>query len=177
MAAALWGLDLMFTLARFNAGGINFETGINQLGFFSWYSPVGLDAGRNYQAKPLYYAMLAFRVAASGERIGLSLDRVPALNVSAYAVRSNHGGIWLTLINKESYRDALAEAMCPGITAAGALRLTAPSLSSKDGVLLGGTPVQNTGAWEPGPYEPVFVKQGRMEINVPAGSAALVNLR
>src|ERR1700677_3677956 len=33
MASALWVLDYMFTLATNNCGGVNMETGVNQLGF------------------------------------------------------------------------------------------------------------------------------------------------
>ena len=43
MAAALWGLDFMFTLAQFNAAGVNMETGVNHLGFLSYYTPITAD--------------------------------------------------------------------------------------------------------------------------------------
>jgi len=176
MAAALWGLDFMFTLAQFNAAGVNMETGVNHLGFLSYYTPIGLDSAHRFIATPLYYGMLAFRLASQGERVKLMLD--PAgLNITAYAVRSDRGGIWLTLVNKEANREALVRVFCPGIAKADALRLTAPSLSSKDGVLLGGSQVSVPGKWTPGAAEPVRVRSGEMEIAVPAASAAVVELR
>jgi hypothetical protein len=142
----------------------------------SYYSPIGLDAARRFVATPLYYGMLAFRLASQGERAKLALD--PAgLNVTAYAVRSDRGDIWLTLVNKEATRDAHVHVTCPGIHKAGALRLTAPSLSSKDGVLLGGSQVSMFGKWTPGATEPLRVRTGEMEIAVPAASAATVELR
>jgi hypothetical protein len=173
MAAALWALDYLFTLAQFNAAGVNMETGVNHLGFLSYYTPIAVD-----RAMPVYYGMLAFRLASRGERVKLTLDNAAAgLNLTAYAVRSDHGEIWLTLVNKEAARDAHVSAACRGIAKADVLRLTAPSLSSKDGVLLGGVPVSSAGKWSPGSYQPLRVMSGEMEIDVPAASAALVRLR
>ncbi|MGA2882892.1 MAG: glycosyl hydrolase family 79 C-terminal domain-containing protein [Bryobacteraceae bacterium] len=176
MAAALWGLDFMFTLAQFNAAGVNMETGVNHLGFLSYYTPIGLDSARRYVATPLYYGMLAFRLASQGERVKLALD--PAgLNITAYAVRSDRGGVWLTLVNKEATRDAQVRVSCPGIAKADAIRLTAPSLASKDGVLLGGSAVSNAGRWSPGRSAPIRITRSELEIEVPAASAALVRFR
>jgi hypothetical protein len=176
MAASLWGLDFLFTLAQFNAGGVNLETGVNQLGFFSWYSPISVDSVQVYRAQPLYYGMLAFQVASRGDRVQLTID-TGGLNMTAYAVRANNGNIWLTLVNKEATREAQVRARCPGIARANALRLTAPSLSSKDGLLLGGSPVSSAGKWIPGPSERVRVMGSEMEIGVPAGSAAMLRLQ
>ncbi len=176
MAAGLWGLDFLFTLAQFNAGGVNIETGVNHLGFLSWYTPIGLDADQAYRATPLYYGMLAFRLASRGDRVKLTLD--PArMNLTAYAVRSERGDIWLTLVNKEATRDADVRVQCPGTTSASVLRLTGPSLDSKDGVLLGGSPVSKAGKWTPGQSERVRVTGGETEIRVPAASAAMVRLQ
>ncbi len=170
MAAALWGLDFLFTLAQFNAAGVNMETGVNHLGFLSYYTPVTADAVR-----PLYYGMLAFSLATHGDRVQLALDNA-GRNITAYAVRSDRGEIWLTLINKEAARDAQVRAECPGIGAAGALRLTAPSLSAKDDVLLGGSAVTKAGRWSPGRSELVKVRSAEMEIDVPAASAVLLRM-
>jgi hypothetical protein len=170
MAAALWGLDFLFTLAQFNAAGVNMQTGVNHLGFLSYYTPMSADGVR-----PLYYGMLAFSLASRGERVQLTLD--PAgLNITAYAVRSDRGEIWLTLVNKEATRDAHVRAACPGIAKASAIRLTAPSLASKDGVLLGASPVNKAGKWSSGAPEPVRVTGGEFEIAVPAASAAVLRL-
>jgi hypothetical protein len=174
MAASLWGLDFLFTLAQSNAAGVNLETGINQLGFFSWYSPIAVDSAQLYRAQPLYYGMLAFNLAGHGDRLGLSLDN-GGINLTSYAVHSENVGTWLTLVNKEAVRDAHVRAACPGISSAHVLRLTAPSLSSKDGVTLGGSPVI-AGRWRPRVAEPVRVVGGELEIDVPVGSAALIRM-
>ncbi len=155
MAAALWGLDFLFTLAQFNAGGVNVETGVNHLGFLSYYTPITPDAIR-----PLYYGMLAFSLAGRGDRLALILDTT-GLNITAYAVRSDRGEIWLTLVNKEAARDAHVRVDCPGIAKASALRLTAPSLSSKDGVLLGGSAITRSGRWSPAKWEEARTTDGR----------------
>src|ERR1700722_15346241 len=128
MAAALWGLDFMFTLAQFNAAGVNMETGVNHLGFLSYYTPIGVDSARKFIATPLYCGMLAFALASRGERVKLALD-ASGLNITAYAVRWDGGDIWLTLVNKEAGRDAQVRIACPGTATASVLRLTAPSLS------------------------------------------------
>jgi len=176
MAASLWGLDYLFQVAAFNAAGVNLETGVNQLGFMSWYTPIRVDSAQVYQAKPLYYGMLAFAVAGHGDRVKLMIDTA-GLSITAYAMRSDRGAIWLTLINKDTVCGANVRAVCPGITSANALRLTAPSLTSTDGVLLGGTAVSSAGKWRPGTVEPVRVTGGELETVVPAGSATMIKLR
>ncbi len=170
LAASLWGLDFLFTLAQFNAAGVNMETGVNQLGFLSWYSPIGPDG-----AHPLYYGMLAFSLASRGDRVQLTLDNA-GLNIRAYAVRSDRGDIWLTLVNKEASHDVHVRIRCPEVSVARVLRLTGPSLTSKDGVLLGGAPVSSAGKWTPRPSPSERVIGGELEIAIPAASAALLRL-
>jgi hypothetical protein len=170
MASALWGLDFLFTLAQFNAAGVNMETGVNHLGFLSSYTPISRDG-----ARPLYYGMLAFSLASRGDRVPLALENA-GLNITAYAVHSDRGEIWLTLVNKDASREAHVRVGCPGITKASALRLTGPSLSSKDGVLLGRSTVAKAGRWRPGRSEQIRVAGGELEIGVPAASAALVRM-
>jgi hypothetical protein len=120
--------------------------------------------------------MLAFRLASQGERVNVMFDAA-GRNLNAYAVRSDRGEIWLTLINKDAAREASVRVVCPATTTASTLRLTAPSLTSKDGVLLGGSAVSSSGQWSPGTPELLRVTSGEMEIDVPAASAALVQLK
>jgi hypothetical protein len=176
MAAALWGLDFMFTLAQFNAAGVNMETGVNHLGFLSYYTPIGVDSSHTFVATPLYYGMLAFSLASRGDLVEVHLDNA-GLNVAAYAARSDRGESWLTLVNKEAARGAEVRVSSPKVSVAHVLRLTAPSLSSKDSVLLGGSAVDSAGKWRPGAPEPVRVTSGELEISLPAASAALLRLR
>ncbi len=93
--SALWALDLMFTLASQDGAGINLETGVNQLGFVSSYSPIFEN-----ERRPSYYAMLAFSLAGRGKRLETTLADSD-VNLTAYSVKNDAGQLWLTLINKD----------------------------------------------------------------------------
>ncbi|HEX5226373.1 MAG TPA: hypothetical protein VFW44_01630 [Bryobacteraceae bacterium] len=164
MAAALWGLDFMFALAQFGAAGVNMETGVNHLGFLSFYTPIGEDAAHNFIAMPLYYGMLAFSQASRGRLLASMLDP-GGVNVSAYAVDSDRGEIWLTVINKEAAREAPVRVACPGVATAKVMRLAASSLASKEGVRFAES------------RDLLRITGGEFEIVVPAASAVLVRLR
>lgn len=175
MASALWVLDFMFTLSRFDAAGVNIETGVNHLGFLSYYTPIGVNPGKTFRALPIYYGMLAFRFAGRGQHLATNLDNA-GLNLAAYATHNSQDGNWLTLINKEPAAEAHVHVSCPNASQASAIRLTAPSLTSKDGVLLAGSSAGSDGKWTPGKSEAVRVVAGEFEIALPAASAALIRL-
>lgn len=171
--AALWALDYMWVLASASASGLNMETGTNDLGFVSSYSPIGEESGV-YSAKPPYYGMLAFAYAGHGQRVAVDLDAA-GVNLTAYATLGSDKRLRVTVINKDASQHAEMR-FAPGGTAAQvtALRLTAPSLESKSGVTLGGSPVSENGHWEPGRLEPVKMRQGCCDLQVPAGSAVIL---
>ena len=106
LAAALWVLDFMFTLASAGCAGVNMETGVNQRGFISSYSPIGDDEQAHYWAAPEYYGMLAFAQSGAGRMIGSTIDAGDR-NVKAYATQPARDRIVLTLINKEPSYDAV----------------------------------------------------------------------
>ena len=62
-ASALWVLDYMLLLAQNGCSGVNLETGVNQLGFVSSYSPIFENPDRTLTARPEYYGMAAFAQA------------------------------------------------------------------------------------------------------------------
>ncbi len=99
LAAALWVLDYMFTLACNGCSGVNMETGVNQLGFISSYSPIGDDEQGHHSATPEYYGMLAFSLAGRGDLLPVESDALTP-EIKAYAARPKEGGLVLTLINK-----------------------------------------------------------------------------
>lgn len=173
--AALWVLDYFFTLASYGASGVNLETGVNQLGVISAYSPVGDDEHGNYTAKPEYYGMLAFAQASRGRRVAVDA-RGGELNLACYAV-TDQREVKVTLINKESARGAVVDLRCKGrISKATAMRLMAPSLESSTGVTLGGAAVNSDGSWKPMRDEVLRVGSAGMRVVVPPGSAAVVTL-
>ena len=175
-AAALWGLDYLFTMAAANCAGSNLETGVNQLGFVSPYSPIADDNASSPVAKPLYYGMLAFAQAGRGNRIAAQYDE-SALNLRAYAVKDSGSRVVVTLINKEASVDATVSIATPGHFAAGSvIRLEGPSLDSKTGVTLGGAEVSAEGKWSPKKTEKASLKSGTFEVHIPAASAGIVTL-
>jgi hypothetical protein len=57
------------------------------------------------------------------------------------------------------------------------LRLTGPAIDATEGVMLGGAVVDETGRWTPKLRERVNESDDDILLNVPAASAALVELR
>src|SRR3984893_4518819 len=106
LASALWVLDFMFALASAGCAGVNMETGVNQRGFISSYSPIGDDEHGHYTAAPEYYGMLAFAQAGAGRIIGRTIETGDK-NVKTYATQPGRDRIVVTLINKEPSYDAM----------------------------------------------------------------------
>lgn len=176
-ASALWGLDLMFTLASAGGSGLNIETGVNQLGFVSSYSPIFDDEKGNYSARPLYYAMLAFALSGRGRLVHVDYE-AGGVNLKGYATVNRRGQLWLTLINKDLAADAVVRLRAPRAVSLGkVIRLVAPSAGSKSGVTLGGATVGSDGHWSAKRTEKLSAKSGDFAINIPAASAALVDFR
>ncbi len=170
LAGALWTLDYMLLLAQYGCAGVNIETGVNQLGFISSYSPVQDDgAGRNTAGAP-YYGMLAFAVAAAGVSNVFAVEPLGGgTGVTAYALGSGERVRSVVLINKSA--DANARVSLAGLHMHGAtaMRLTGPSLDSKTGVTFGGAAVAVNGEWTPGRTEPVAG-----DVLVPPGNAVVI---
>lgn len=172
--AALWAMDFMFTLASGQAGGVNIETGINQLDFVSSYSPLRGDAASGYSVGPDYYGMLAFAQASPGWMVGAECD-AGGLELTAYAVVKDDGALSLSILNKEATQDAQVSVQAGGRAAhARALWLRAPGLESRDGVSLGGASLSVDGLWKPKPAEKFPVKAGKCELAIPAASAVVL---
>ena len=179
---ALWVFDYMLRLAEAGAAGVNIETGVNQLGFISSYSPIADDEHDRYTAAPGFYGMLAFAqmtcqtAAQTGIQAGLQVSThantqaglhsdpirllpvtlgASPLNVTAYAVAHSANETVLALINREQLSPAsIRLPQRPG-TAASLLRLEAPGLSATKGIALGGIPVSMSGTWHAPAWKPV----------------------
>ena len=181
-AAALWALDYLCVLAWHGAGGVNMETGVNQLDFISSYSPIvpipGDPHGR-HRAAPEYYGMLAFAEGCRGDRIAATYD-ADAMNLTAYATtdanRSANIATRIMIINKDAGADAdLRIATETRAARASILRLTAASLDSDSNVRLGGAHVAADGLWRGHP-ESAPVTDGACRLHVPAATAAIVSI-
>jgi hypothetical protein len=177
LASALWVLDYMFTLAASSCSGVNMETGVNQLGFISFYSPIGDDEQGSYSAKPEYYGMLAFSRAARGEMLNLDLE-TSSPGLKAYATRPNPKAVLLTLINKGSAPVSVLAATGSPIQSrqASVIRLEGPALDAKSGITLGGAEVTPAGTWLPGRPERVPVRNAQVRVALRAASAAIVEI-
>jgi hypothetical protein len=173
MAGALWALDYMFTLASNGCSGVNMETGVNQLGFISSYSPVGDDEQRHYSARPEYYGMLAFSLAGHGDLLPVEVDANTAA-LKAYATRLKAGALVLTLINKGGVPYVLHLNTASEGSEASVLRLNGPAVDAKTGITLGGAEVTSSGSWKPAKREPLPVHKGQVILRMPAFSAAMV---
>lgn len=175
--SALWALDFMWTLAAGGAAGVNMETGVNQLDFVSYYSPIRNDANGAVSVAPEYYGMLAFAQGSHGERLALDYE-TDGLNLTAYAAIADPGHLAVTLINKDPNADAdITIASDRGLSDGAALRLKGHALDSAEGVTLGGSAVAADGRWTPREIEALPITGGECKIHVPAASAAIVTLR
>lgn len=169
--AALWTLDFMLLLASYGCSGVNIETGINQLGFISSYSPIQDDgAGTNSAGVP-YYGMLAFAVARElcSTIIPVTFDP-QGINFTAYLLGKGRDACSLVAINRDPLRDIRFSIGHLGLDNLTVLRLSAPAPDARSGVTFGGSPVGPEGRWNAVDNE--RVRCGRLF--VPRMSAAVV---
>jgi hypothetical protein len=147
---ALWTLDFMFLLATYGCAGVNIETGVNQLGFISSYSPVQDDGKGTNSAGVPYYGMLAFAqaVAASNQLLPTDIES-RGVNLTAYVLGSARTPRALVVINRDSSHDAHVSLAGSKMSHFTALRLISPSPDSKAGVTFGGATVDSAGHWRP----------------------------
>src|SRR6185312_5263604 len=170
---ALWTLDFMLLLAQAGCAGVNIETGINQLGFISSYSPI-VDGGRGANSVGAsYYGMLAFAVASrtNNQIIPIGIDTRNE-RVTAYALGREGKVRSVVAVNKSresSYKLNIAEL---GLHKGAILRLNAPSPESKDGVRFGQAAVDSRGEWVPASSE----RLSAGPFVLPAMSAAVIVL-
>jgi hypothetical protein len=176
-ASALWVLDFMYKLAAAQCGGVNMETGVNQLGFISSYSPVGDDEHGHYVAAPEFYGMLAFAQGIDGELVDGKLG-TGNFNLDGYATLRRDKQLCITLINKEPSLDATVT-IEPTLSFrnGSVLRLSAPSLESKSDVSFGGAIVKSDGTWHANGEEKIRASDGKVLLRLPAASAAVLVMK
>jgi hypothetical protein len=152
----LWTLDYMLLLARYGCSGVNIETGINQLGFISSYSPIQDDQKGMNTAGPPYYGMLAFAAAVAdcNEILPIDID-TRVINVTTYVLGTGGKPRSVVIVNKDSLEDAHFSIRELGMNTVIALRLIAPSAGSKTGITFGDSPVDMDGRWKAGTKEEI----------------------
>src|SRR5262249_18304677 len=128
------------------------------------------------RAAPLYYGMLMFAQAGRGSLVPARVDAGPS-GLSAFALRGDNGNMRVCLVNKETHGIIHARvASGLRLSAVSVLRLTGPAIDATEGVTLGRASVDDGGRWAPTRREAVERSDGDAVLNVPAASAALVEL-
>jgi hypothetical protein len=171
---ALWTLDFMLLLALYGCAGVNIETGVNQLGFISFYSPVQDDGkGLNTAGVP-YYGMLAFAAAAAdaNEILPIEFD-AQGIALTAYVLGKENKPCAVVAVNRDATRDARLSISELKIAGACVMRLNSPAEDSKAGITFGGTTVTPDGTWKPVNLEPVH----NATVAIPRMSAAVIRPR
>ena len=168
---ALWTLDFMLLLAEYGCAGVNIETGVNQLGFVSPYSPIQDDGKGVNSAGVPYYGMLALATAIAGchEVLPIDLDAQGA-NITAYVLGATGKPRTAVVINRDSAREAILSLTQLELKNVSILRLSSPAPDSTVGVTLGGASVEPDGSWKVKAHEH---SQGGM-ITIPHMSAVVL---
>jgi hypothetical protein len=169
LAAAIWGVDVMFTLAQARWLGVNFHGRGD-----SYYSPIGRTSSGAIEPKPLYYAMRLFAETGRGSLVPIQ-RRVIRPRLRVFAVRGPGGERRIILVNTDLSRNERVRIAAEGRDAT-ILRLTARSAESESGITLGGTSVSPTGDWTPRAAQLVARKNDRFVVDVPAVTAAVVQI-
>ncbi len=170
LAGALWTLDTMLLLAGYGCAGVNMETGVNQLGFLSSYSPIRSDDANHITVGASYYGMLAFAVATAGAPAILPVQFDPGgLEVTAYVLGRATRATAVVLINKTPDRSLRVSLSQLKMHRASMTRLEGPSLDSAEGITLGGTAVSGEGRWSGRP-----ASLSGTEVLLPPASAVLI---
>ena len=148
LLGALWTLDFMLLLARYGCSGVNIETGVNQLGFVSSYSPIQDDGNANNTAGMPYYGMLAFATAQAGCTHSIVIN-VPAGTdgLTAYALGDAARVKSIVLINRTA-TDLQVSVAGLKMRKGTALYLAGGSAESTRGVTFAGAVVNPDGHWK-----------------------------
>lgn len=180
-AAALWGLDELFGMARDGVAGINIHTFARAV-----YAPFAFaHTGQRWSAsvRPMYYGLLAFAAAAPpGARLEpVSVQSDP--NLSVWATRGRDERLRVVLINKGVSRSALIHlSVGPAHSPiARVARLLAPSAFARTGITLGGQSFgrrTSSGRLQGRPrLTDIHATGTAFALRIPPASAAIVTMR
>jgi hypothetical protein len=169
-ASTLWTLDMMWTVAESNGAGVNFHDGVGL-----YYSPIAIQNGAAV-AGAEYYAMLAFKYAAEGGTVfPVKMDYTQLC--TAYASVKPDKSYSITIINEDDTTDHLFNIALGNLTSQVQLiRLMAPSITSAN-IKFAGATVNADGTFVPQAPEQYIVNGPNYVVDVPAGSALIVNVK
>jgi len=179
--SALWAVDYIARAMDSGVAGLNFHDLIAEP---ETYSPLVAGdaqelASGALHANPEWYALLLSRSLLGDEPVRADVAGA-ADKLTAFAFVSPGGSVHVVLDDfaLSGSRPLLVRLRVPPSSSGGTiLRLSAPGLSSRVGVTLGGGAVGPEGAWSPEATLPQLSgKPGALALSMPADSAALVTL-
>jgi hypothetical protein len=173
-ASALWAADLMYQLASEGGMGINFHGG-----GYGWYTPIAGTREDGFLARPIYFGMLLFAQAGSGQMVERKLDGIEqAPLLTAYGLRADDGTTKVVAFNKNADRGVRLTIDAGGLVQrTTALRLHAPRIDDTTDTTFGGSVVGASGEWSAAREEQLTPENGTAKILLPPASAALITLR
>jgi FlaG/FlaF family flagellin (archaellin) len=171
-ASSLWAIDFLFSAALGGSTGINMHGGGSSEG----YEPIADHSGAVLEVRPEYYGLLFFALVGPGTLLETQLS-VGTVDVTAYAVRSERGGLNLMLVNKDTVQDLTItiETNQP-IQTATMQTMTGPSLSATSGVTIQGAMVNNDGSFAPANPDSLTPEGTQTTCFLPALSAVLISI-
>jgi hypothetical protein len=178
-ASSLWVIDYLFNCVQGGAVGVNFHGGGNSSG----YTPIADSSGVVVGARPEYYGVLLFTLAAQGTLYTTQLS-AGSLNATAYAVKTAAGGLNLIVNNKDLTQNLQLTALLPQTANTASLLAmtqltsgaTAPSLTATSGVTIQGAAVNPDGTFSPGTAYTLSTGSSQIACYVPALSAVLIQI-
>jgi hypothetical protein len=164
-ASALWGADFMLLLAQLGVAGINFHGGGH-----GFYTPIAGGGKAPFAVRPLYYAMLFWRVFAAGSLIPCRLDAGGVNATASACIDANRRRLALAIINKDAKQDLELQLQDEAFRSPSRqMALAAPRLDSTADVTLGGHSVVDQ-LWRPS----WSLQTLRRHVVVPHASALLL---
>jgi hypothetical protein len=148
-AAALWIIDILFNYASVGVDGVNVHAhpeGPPPTGDF--YRPFGFDRdaeGDHAHVYPLYHGIFLFAKAAANHARILPANVTTDRNLRAWPTVDGEQVTRVVIINKDP--GASGDVIVTGVPTTGCARVTrlsAPDVSAKSGVMLGGQTFEGT---------------------------------
>ena len=127
LASALWCADMMLRFAALGWCGVNLHGGGN-----GFYTPIAGAPSTGFTRRPEYFGIQFAQSFVGASLLAATLTGT-ASHVTAYALE-HEGRQRFAIINKD---DAPVSVELPSRASANAMRLSGPSLESKEGVVFG----------------------------------------
>ena len=172
VASSLWCADFMLQVAQAGYIGVNLHGGGDGL-----YTPIAGSLAEGFTPRPEYYGMLlAERFAGATFVASMLSAQIPAQNVTAFAA-SHAGRFKLALFNKAPAPVSLAiSGLGQTVARAQVTLMHGKAIDATEGVKFGDSTVSSDGAFDPKPQSALGFRHGAANIQLPAYTAAYVEL-